>query len=90
VASSVEETGVALSAVAARHRSVPGESTREALIRGAAWLVEAYRQKEPLPAPIGLYFARLWYFEELYPLIFAVDGLASARLALAGIAAAGG
>ena len=27
-------------------------------------------------APIGLYFARLWYYEELYPLIFALHGLA--------------
>ena len=23
------------------------------------------------PAPIGFYFAKLWYFERLYPLIFA-------------------
>ena len=23
------------------------------------------------PSPIGLYFASLWYYEELYPLIFA-------------------
>ena len=27
------------------------------------------------PAPIGFYFARLWYFEELYPIIFAAAGL---------------
>jgi squalene-hopene/tetraprenyl-beta-curcumene cyclase len=26
-------------------------------------------------SPIGLYFARLWYFEELYPLIFALCAL---------------
>jgi squalene-hopene/tetraprenyl-beta-curcumene cyclase len=31
------------------------------------------------PAPIGLYFARLWYSETLYPLIFAVEGLKAAR-----------
>ena len=40
-----------------------------------AWLATAV-QKKPLAAPIGMYFARLWYFEELYPLIFALDGLA--------------
>jgi hypothetical protein len=28
---------------------------------------------------VGLYFARLWYFEELYPLIFAIGGLSGAR-----------
>jgi squalene-hopene/tetraprenyl-beta-curcumene cyclase len=27
------------------------------------------------PSPIGFYFAKLWYFEALYPLIFAVSGL---------------
>ncbi|MFM7834471.1 MAG: hypothetical protein ACKPJD_21945, partial [Planctomycetaceae bacterium] len=27
------------------------------------------------PSPIGFYFAKLWYFERLYPLIFAVSGL---------------
>lgn len=30
----------------------------------------------PVPtAPIGLYFAKLWYYEELYPLIFAAGAL---------------
>lgn len=27
------------------------------------------------PSPIGFYFARLWYFERLYPIIFAAEGL---------------
>jgi len=27
------------------------------------------------PAPIGLYFAHLWYSEELYPLIWTLDAL---------------
>ena len=30
-------------------------------------------------SPLGLYFARLWYYEELYPLVFALEGLAGAR-----------
>lgn len=38
--------------------------------RGARWL-EA--RTDFTPAPIGLYFAKLWYFEKLYPLIFAVS-----------------
>jgi squalene-hopene/tetraprenyl-beta-curcumene cyclase len=31
------------------------------------------------PAPIGFYFAKLWYYEELYPLIFTVAALERAR-----------
>ena len=36
----------------------------------------------PPPAPIGLYFAKLWYYEKLYPLIFAAGGLARQRTAI--------
>ena len=32
-------------------------------------------ESDPSPAPIGLYFARLWYYERLYPLIFATSAL---------------
>lgn len=80
-ASSVEETAVALEALAvvwprpgleaARRGAV-----RQALIRGATWLasaVETGAWREP--APIGFYFAKLWYFERLYPLIFATGAL---------------
>jgi len=28
-------------------------------------------------SPIGFYFASLWYFEELYPLVFATAALRS-------------
>jgi squalene-hopene/tetraprenyl-beta-curcumene cyclase len=27
------------------------------------------------PSPIGFYFAKLWYFERLYPLVFTVAAL---------------
>ena len=40
-------------------------------------LVELLESAEAAPAPIGLYFARLWYFEKLYPLIFATSALGS-------------
>jgi squalene-hopene/tetraprenyl-beta-curcumene cyclase len=30
-------------------------------------------------APIGLYFASLWYHEKLYPLIFVTDALRRLR-----------
>ena len=40
------------------------------------WLLQATRQgKEFTSAPIGLYFARLWYHEQLYPIIWTLDAL---------------
>ena len=47
--------------------------------RGTQWLIEAARDEPPLASPLGLYFARLWYYEELYPLIFALEGLRECR-----------
>jgi squalene-hopene/tetraprenyl-beta-curcumene cyclase len=40
--------------------------------RGRHWLKE---HSEFKPSPIGLYFAKLWYSEKLYPLIFATSAL---------------
>ena len=48
--------------------------------QGARWL-EA--RTDFTPAPIGLYFAKLWYSEALYPWVFALGALASARTARA-------
>ncbi|MDP6504909.1 MAG: hypothetical protein QF886_14920, partial [Planctomycetota bacterium] len=31
------------------------------------------------PAPIGFYFAKLWYYEKLYPIIFSIAALTRAR-----------
>jgi squalene-hopene/tetraprenyl-beta-curcumene cyclase len=67
---SVEETALALEALA-------GTSHTAAIDRGAEWLiakVENGTWREP--APIGFYFAKLWYFERLYPLIFTTGALA--------------
>jgi squalene-hopene/tetraprenyl-beta-curcumene cyclase len=72
----LEETGLALSALA----TVSGERVAEAVRRGVAWIVERTDGGRMTPASaIGLYFARLWYSEALYPLIFAVEGLRAAR-----------
>jgi squalene-hopene/tetraprenyl-beta-curcumene cyclase len=38
--------------------------------------VESGRFRDP--SPIGFYFAKLWYFEKLYPLIFTVAALGRA------------
>ena len=70
VASSVEETGLALSALAATGKP-------DLVQRGVEWLVRATQHGTISPeTPIGLYFARLWYSERLYPLVFAIEGLA--------------
>lgn len=69
---SVEETGLAVEALA-------GSACTGAADRGVEWLlgrVESGLWKEP--APIGFYFAKLWYFEELYPLIHTVGALGAA------------
>ena len=55
----------------------PNPST--AVARGLAWLidrVEAGQHRQP--APIGFYFAKLWYYERLYPLTFTVAALGRA------------
>ncbi len=56
------------------------ESARTAARRGAAYLLDATRGGTAFePAPIGFYFARLWYFERLYPVIFTVGALGRVR-----------
>ncbi len=63
---SIEETAVAVEALA----------PSEAASRGARWLVERTAEGTRFdPAPIGLYFAKLWYSERLYPIIFTVAAL---------------
>jgi squalene-hopene/tetraprenyl-beta-curcumene cyclase len=46
--------------------------------RGINRVIELVEADQFTPTPIGLYFARLWYFEELYPLIFAASALGRA------------
>jgi squalene-hopene/tetraprenyl-beta-curcumene cyclase len=73
---SIEETGLALQALRRVARSAAAPGAAEAARRGTAWLVAATEAgRRTPPAPIGLYFAKLWYFEELYPLIFARGGV---------------
>jgi squalene-hopene/tetraprenyl-beta-curcumene cyclase len=67
---SIEETALAIYALAGE----PG--AHAAVHRGVEWLVRATDGGRVLePSPIGFYFARLWYYEQLYPLIFATAAL---------------
>jgi len=71
--SRVETTGAAVAALA-------GTEHDAAVRRGAEWLAARTAAGDPLPAaPIGLYFARLWYAERLYPVVFALAGLSRAH-----------
>jgi len=78
-ASSMEETSLALEALAAASdRTEPSarEPLHAALQRGTTWLVAAVETEQwRQPSPIGFYFAKLWYYERLYPLIFATAAL---------------
>lgn len=78
VASTIEETGLALGALAAHTERAGVDVIR----RGVAWLEPRCATGVDLrPAPIGLYFASLWYSEKLYPLLFALTGVSAAALA---------
>jgi squalene-hopene/tetraprenyl-beta-curcumene cyclase len=66
---SVEETALAVEALA-------GTAEVAVTRRGIEWLiarVESGAWREP--APIGFYFAKLWYSERLYPLVWTVGAL---------------
>ena len=62
---SVEETSLALQALLAA-----GGAGSEEVTRGFNYLRRT--TGDAVPSPIGFYFAKLWYFEKLYPLIFQV------------------
>ncbi|MCK6474698.1 MAG: squalene--hopene cyclase [Planctomycetes bacterium] len=74
--STVEETGLALRALCG-HGAAPDDA---ACARAANWLAERQRADGSWdPAPVGFYFAVLWYYEELYPLCYALGGLGAWR-----------
>ncbi|WP_437185465.1 prenyltransferase/squalene oxidase repeat-containing protein [Planctomicrobium sp. SH668] len=72
IPSSVEETSLALVSLLNS-----GNLRNSQLQLGLNWLIERIEgSPEILPAtPIGFYFAKLWYYERLYPQIFAVAAL---------------
>jgi squalene-hopene/tetraprenyl-beta-curcumene cyclase len=80
VPGSVEETALAVEILLDA-----GQQADAAVERGLDWLiiaVDSGRLKSP--EPIGFYFAKLWYFERLYPILFTVAALGRARLRLSG------
>ena len=79
---STEETALAVEALASASQTNVTEAA-SAITRGTnrlIGLIEAGAWKEQ--SPIGFYFAKLWYFERLYPLIFTVGALERAEALL--------
>lgn len=82
-ASSVEETALAVEALAGYLAGQRGRCARDlasalvgAVDRGVDWLMDRVEDGTwRHPAPIGFYFAKLWYYERLYPMAFAVAAL---------------
>ena len=74
--SSVEETALAVEALISGGRRA---SLQPAIKKGLYWLVTAVLEnRHQESSPIGFYFAKLWYYERLYPLVFTAAALGSA------------
>jgi squalene-hopene/tetraprenyl-beta-curcumene cyclase len=80
---SIEETALAVDALA--NLQLKGTTLARdemaALARGVHWLLSRVEDEVLEPAPIGFYFAKLWYYEKLYPLIFTSAALRAVRAA---------
>ncbi len=74
VTSTVEETALAVDALC-----IEDDRFDHIRDRGLQWLIDRVNNGSIAePSPIGFYFAKLWYFERLYPLTFAVSALRQA------------
>jgi len=62
--STMEETALATSSFLSYKKA-------DVAYKGTIWLANKIEKNEFEAAPIGLYFASLWYYEKLYPLTFA-------------------
>ncbi|MBU6172674.1 MAG: squalene--hopene cyclase, partial [Planctomycetes bacterium] len=71
--STIEETAVALEGImACGGKGVAADS----IMGGLDWLCDSIEQEHYRTSqPIGFYFAKLWYHEQYYPLVFALGAL---------------
>ena len=81
---SIEETALAIEALAESLNAIVNADLRAAAInsaqRGTEWLLARVESGEwTQPSPIGFYFAKLWYYEKLYPMTFTVGALNRVR-----------
>ncbi|MDB4614143.1 squalene--hopene cyclase [bacterium] len=70
IASTIEETSLAVEAL------LSDVSASSCVLHGLQWLFDQIEADDFTdPTPIGFYFAKLWYFERLYPLTFLASAL---------------
>jgi len=69
--SSIEESSLAIKALSFSH----DKKDTIAYNNGILFLKQIKKKGLISPTPIGLYFASLWYYEKLYPIIFMIDAL---------------
>jgi len=71
--SSVEETALCVDALLNSNQP----EHRAAALKGVEWLQRAVEASAIETChPIGFYFAKLWYYEKLYPIVFSMSALA--------------
>jgi squalene-hopene/tetraprenyl-beta-curcumene cyclase len=73
VSSSIEETSLAV-------RTFAAYNMHDIANTGAKWLVNELTDKDIFnisATPIGLYFASLWYYEDMYPIVFSLAALSN-------------
>ena len=84
VKSTIEETSLAVDALAGLFGRISeleigglsGKLLETVVSKGTNWLMEQFAGEQAVkPAPIGLYFASLWYYEDMYPWVFATSAL---------------
>lgn len=74
--STIEETSLALTALAIQAERDGSTELEAAIRKGAEWLVSGTGGGTRFDSsPIGFYFAKLWYFERIYPLVWSVEAL---------------
>lgn len=77
--STVEETSLAITAL-----SYGNDLKDENVCKGVEWLIDQVEAESfDQPSPIGFYFAKLWYFERMYPQVFLASALGRASKVLA-------
>jgi len=89
--STIEETALALEALAAGQHTLDDPRLPGACDRATRWIIDHTDGGRSFPpTPIGLYFARLWYYEELYPVVFTVAALRRLLVSPTGMRISGG
>ncbi|NOX99765.1 MAG: squalene--hopene cyclase [Verrucomicrobia bacterium] len=82
--SSIEETALAIDALCSNaEHGKDHEKIIRSIETGSQCLISLTKQGTHFPpSPIGFYFAKLWYHEKIYPIVWTVSALNKAQSAL--------